>query len=161
MSQQSLTFLSQSSGRLHKPPKKQGGCDQFHPGVAGSKLTLLHATEAHLDMIRSRDEEAKVLRQNAEPLGLKAFHYATMGAVRAERERLGCNDIPAKPIASIPGYSGNVPRREALNIIGGTHRETSLQAAYVFAAEQERARAIASNIKGPERDLQNPDTLRR
>ena len=54
---------------------------QIH--IQGSKLTLLHATEAHLDMIRSRDEEAKVLRQNAEPLGLKEFHYATMGAVRA------------------------------------------------------------------------------
>ncbi|CAD7966321.1 unnamed protein product [Amoebophrya sp. A120] len=161
MSQQSVTFLSQASNTLHKPLKKPGGTAQFKMGLAGKNLTLLHATEQHLDMIRTRDEEAKIAYQNSEPLGLKAFHFKTMETMRQERERLGCNDIPPKPVASIPGYSGNLPRREALNIHGGTHRETCLQSAYCFAQEQKRSRAIAANILPPNSKLETPDTLRR
>ncbi|CAD7931376.1 unnamed protein product [Amoebophrya sp. A25] len=160
MSQQSVTNLSQAATTLYKPPKKVGGISQFHKGVAGKHATLLTVTDSHIDALRDTQEEKKAAMLRAQPLGAKEFHYQTMEKKRADRSSYGCDDLPPKPLGSIPGYSGCVPRREALNVHGGTHRADSVMAVSIFAAEQERNRTMASNILPPAKDLKTPDTLR-
>mmetsp|Transcript_19118 Transcript_19118/g.47803 ORF Transcript_19118/g.47803 Transcript_19118/m.47803 type:complete len:159 (-) Transcript_19118:912-1388(-) len=157
MSQQSLTFLSQSSGRLFKPAKPEGGTARFHPGLAGT-LVLKQQTDADLSRIAAEEKENDYSKAANREMRLSEYHYATSVKLGEERKRLGVLDIPPKPVASIPGYSGFIPRKEAANVIGTTYKIGNLQSAEVFAGEQESKRKIMANILKPASDLKTPET---
>ncbi|CAD7964739.1 unnamed protein product [Amoebophrya sp. A120] len=157
MSQQSLTFLSQSSGRLFKPAKPDGGTARFNAGLAGT-LVLKQQTEADLQRIAGEEKENEYSAAANREMRLAEYHYATSMKMGEERKRLGVLDIPPKPVASIPGYSGWVPRKESANVIGTTYKIGNLQSAEVFAKEQESKRKTMENILAPASDLKTPDT---
>ncbi|CAD7957757.1 unnamed protein product [Amoebophrya sp. A25] len=156
MSQQSVTFLSQSSGRLFKPAKAEGGTARFHQGIAGT-LLLKRETEADVQRLAGEEKENEYLREKNREMRLCEYHYATSIKMGDERKRLGVLDIPPKPVASIPGYSGFIPRKEAANVIGTTYKIGNLQSAEVFASEQDASRKKFSNILKPDSTLKTPD----
>lgn len=75
-----------------------------------------------MTQLAEEDKENEHRQERDRPLRLAEFHYATSRQLGKERERLGVLDIPPKPVASVPGYSGYIPRKEAANIIGETYK---------------------------------------
>lgn len=161
MSQQSLTFLSQAANQLHKPPKQTGGTSVFHAGCVGTALTLKKDTTDHIDKLKQAKFDEEILYERDRPLRLIEYHYQTGKKQKQEYQRLGAFDLPPKPVGSIPGYSGWVPRKEAANVIGCTYKVGALTASELFADEQETTRARNANILKPNKELQTPDTLQR
>ena len=107
MSQQSVTFLSQASNCLHKPPKPLGGTESFQKsGPVGTNLTLKYETKAHERALAQADHQKEIAYERDRPMRLIEFHYMATDKTRSQRERLGTFDLPPKPVASIPGYSG-------------------------------------------------------
>lgn len=141
------------------PPKPEGGRAQFKVGIVGT-LILKTDTQSHSMELRAKDLQGERDYERNRPMRLIEYHYQTAEKARMERLRLGVLDLPPKPVASIPGYSGWLPRRDATNVIGSTYKVGSLQAAELFAAEQESVHATVANILGPEKTLVTPDTLR-
>jgi len=131
MSQQSLTFLSQPATTIHAlKAKKIGGTATLKPGIAGTMIRK-HQTHNSLEKIAEENKENDVpLLDDGFPpqpgsenkprpqRSCDKYHYQPSIERGKEREKLGVLDLPPKPIGSIPGYSGFIPRREAANIIG-------------------------------------------
>lgn len=94
--------------------------------------------------------EAETFRERSRDLKLGEVHYLT----KQERPF----DLPPKPVGSIPGYSGFIPRKESTNVIGETYKTSNLQSAQLFGTEQLTARTAYDNILGPDPNLRTPDT---
>jgi len=157
MSQQSLTNLSQAANCLHKPPKPDGGASQFKAGIAGPGI-LKTDTLRHVEGLKQKQHDKEMAYERDRPMRLIEYHYQTSKARQQERERLGCLDLPPKPVAAIPGYSGWLPRLEAANVIGCTFKTGCYQAADLFSYEQEIVARTNQNILPPSKTLSTPDT---
>lgn len=121
-------------------------------------MILKGDTVRDLKRIFEEEKENERIKEDTRPMRLCEYHYATARQMGQERIRLGVLDIPPKPIASIPGYSGFIPRKESANIIGQTYKCCNLQSSELFSLEQEAQRELQSNIKKPDSDLRTPDT---
>jgi hypothetical protein len=60
--------------------------------------------------------------------GLLEFHYDTMRKVALQRANMGVTTLPEKPVGAIPGYSGFIPRKGAMNVIGTTYAQGNVTA---------------------------------
>lgn len=157
MSQQSVTFLSQPANLLFKDPKPIGGTARFKAGPAGSLIRKM-ATVDLKDTLRDQRTMRTQKIADENPISMTEYHYSVLKNGVKERIRLGCNDIPAKPVGAIPGYSGFAPRKEAANVIGTTYKMGNLMAAELFAQEQEVTKSLNANIVQPNPNLTTPHT---
>jgi len=118
------------------------------PGAAGGTVSTLASTT----------NSSTTITVSSEKNNLRDYHYRTSFEAGELRRRMGALDIPPKPIGSIPGYTGFIPRKESANVIGEGYKSGNLRIAQLFADEQAVARKLLQNIKKPDSELCTPDT---